>query len=654
MASYVTPKKNTAFITYVSLVSQADTRLVKSNATLATGDFKVSIDGGALANLATLPTVTPASGPMVKISLGTAEMNGDNITVVCSDASGAEWCDLVLNIQTSARQVDDLAFPATSGRSMVVDASGLVDANAVKVGPTGAGTAQTARDIGASVLLSSGAGAGQLDFTSGVVKANATQFASQTITAAAGVTLPTSVASPTNITAGTLTTVTNLTNAPTAGDFTSTMKTSLNAATPVASLSAADSPVVQSGTAQAGAGSAITLAAGASATDDLYKGALVKLTSGTGVGQTRVILSYVGATKVATLSRAWATNPDNTSVYSVLASDRPKIDSSLRTTDVSSGVVATNNDKTGYALTTAYDLAKTAAQTGDIMKVSNGTGSNQVALTSGAVILTPAYDRAKTAAQPTDIPDALTIAFRVWDEVLTTHTIAASAGVVLATLTGVPKDVWDYALTTQAPPSAGGYILDIDSLENSITPTNIAFAVWSQTDFLLDAPDTTGRLVFDNLAQAKTAINDVQSRLPSALISGHMDASVENYGSGKTPLQPTVAGRTLDVTAGGAAGVDWGNVENQTTAVALTSSTVGLAVTVGTGAADVILDRANGVETGFTLRQSGRLMLSALAGKLSGGATTTVVIRDVNDTKDRITATVDANGNRTATTYDLT
>jgi len=59
---------------------------------------------------------------------------------------------------------------------MVVDASGLVDANTVKIGPTGAGTAQTARDVGLSVLLSAGTGTGQLDFTSGVVKANATQI----------------------------------------------------------------------------------------------------------------------------------------------------------------------------------------------------------------------------------------------------------------------------------------------------------------------------------------------------------------------------------------------------------------------------------------------------------------------------------------------
>ncbi len=44
----------------------------------------------------------------------------------------------------------------TSGRTIVVDAAGLADANTVKLGPTGAGTAQTARDLGASVIVASG------------------------------------------------------------------------------------------------------------------------------------------------------------------------------------------------------------------------------------------------------------------------------------------------------------------------------------------------------------------------------------------------------------------------------------------------------------------------------------------------------------------
>lgn len=147
MATYVPAKRATAWIGYIALVSQADTKLLKSNPTIAAGDFKVSKDGGALANLTTLPAVTPASSVMVKIDLSATEMTADNVTVVCIDAAGAEWCDLAFNLQTAARQIDDLAYPATSGRSMVVDAAGLVDANAVKVGPTGSGTAQTAGDI---------------------------------------------------------------------------------------------------------------------------------------------------------------------------------------------------------------------------------------------------------------------------------------------------------------------------------------------------------------------------------------------------------------------------------------------------------------------------------------------------------------------------
>ena len=40
-------------------------------------------------------------------------------------------------------------------------------------------------------------------------------------------------------------------------------------------------------------------------------------------------------------------------------------------------------------------------------------------------------------------------------------------------------------------------------------------------------------------------------------------------------------------------------------------------------------------------------MVRALAGKTSGGGTTTVKFRDLADTKDSVVATVDGNGNRT-------
>ncbi len=82
------------------------------------------------------------------------------------------------------------------------------------------------------------------------------------------------------------------------------------------------------------------------------------------------------------------------------------------------------------------------------------------------------------------------------------------------------------------------------------------------------------------------------------------------------------------------------------------------ATSTGTFVAPTALENATAVmdavvETGFSLKQSTRLMLAALAGKLSGAPGAAVTIRDVNDSKNRIVATVDANGNRTAVTKDV-
>lgn len=72
------------------------------------------------------------------------------------------------------------------------------------------------------------------------------------------------------------------------------------------------------GTAQAGAAGSITLAAsGPSAVNDVYNGAIITITGGTGNGQVRVISDYVGSTKVASVTPNWTTPPDNTSTYSV-------------------------------------------------------------------------------------------------------------------------------------------------------------------------------------------------------------------------------------------------------------------------------------------------------------------------------------------------
>lgn len=58
------------------------------------------------------------------------------------------------------------------------------------------------------------------------------------------------------------------------------------------------------------------------------------------------------------------------------------------------------------------------------------------------------------------------------------------------------------------------------------------------------------------------------------------------------------------------------------------------------------------VEGSLSVREALRIVLAALAGKLSGAPAGPIVVRDTDDTKDRITATVDVDGNRTAVTLD--
>jgi len=61
---------------------------------------------------------------------------------------------------------------------------------------------------------------------------------------------------------------------------------------------------------------------------------------------------------------------------------------------------------------------------------------------------------------------------------------------------------------------------------------------------------------------------------------------------------------------------------------------------------------AHVAEGSLTFEEMQRIGFAMLAGKSSGGCTDTASFRDVDDTKDRIVATITAKGNRTAVTLD--
>jgi hypothetical protein len=105
-----------------------------------------------------------------------------NIVTTAADPTDAVRLGLTALPNAAAEAAGGLYTRGTGAGQINQPANGQVDANAVKLG----GTTQTGRDIGASVLLSSGSGAGQLDFTSGVVKSNLSQILGTALTETAG------------------------------------------------------------------------------------------------------------------------------------------------------------------------------------------------------------------------------------------------------------------------------------------------------------------------------------------------------------------------------------------------------------------------------------------------------------------------------------
>jgi hypothetical protein len=100
-APYNPPTRGEDFVTYIALKSFANPDRFQVNPTIAAGDFKVSKDGGAFANLNTLPSVEPAGGRLVKITLSATEMTADNVSVQCVDQTEPpEWTERIITVVT--------------------------------------------------------------------------------------------------------------------------------------------------------------------------------------------------------------------------------------------------------------------------------------------------------------------------------------------------------------------------------------------------------------------------------------------------------------------------------------------------------------------------------------------------------------------------
>ena len=198
--------------------------------------------------------------------------------------------------------------------------------------------------------------------------------------------------------------------------------------------------------------------------------------------------------------------------------------------------------------------------------------------------------------------------------------------------TPIPANTTQVAGSSVA--SVADFRADVSGLPSAGT---IADAVWDEALSGHTNAGSAGKALADVETDATAILTDTGTTLP-AQISGLNDPTAAAVATAvRSELTTELARIDADVSSRAATGA---------------------AMTLTTGERDAVaaalLDLANGVETGITTRQALRATLAALAGKVSGMDTNAPVFRAGDDSKDRITATTDANGNRSAVTLNLT
>ncbi len=452
--------------------------------------------------------------------------------------------------------------------------------------------------------------------------------------------------------------------------------------------------LVTTGTAQSGAAGSITLASGAPSFD--LSGFIVKTTGGTGGAggsgsrdnQARVITAYDTTTKAATVSPSWETTPDATTTYEILASEsgpvniasladfKTQVDTALADIHLDHLIAVADP---GSVVANSSFLAKLVSKsaTPAFTSYNNQTDSleAQADLTGSTFTAIP-WNAAWDAEVQSEVQDALVV--NGLDKIVSasgTSDSGTTTTMVDAARTESNSDYWKGSIIVFTSGTIAGQariITDFNATTDTITfaPATTA-AVSTQTYVILPHISVWEDTTAEHLSSGSTgnALNAAGSAgdpwstvLPGAygastagkLIGDNINATVSSRAS-QTSVD-TIDDFVDTEVAAILAAVD-------TEVAAIKAKTDNLPATPASSSdvptananADALLDRTSAIETGVTLRGALRIIAAACAGKASGLATTTAVYRNaVADSKARITATVDEDGNRTAVTTDLT
>lgn len=276
------------------------------------------------------------------------------------------------------------------------------------------------------------------------------------------------------------------------------------------------------------------------------------------------------------------------------------------------------------------------------------------------------------------------IADAVWDEAIAGHLGAGSTGLALNGA-GAAGDPWGTALPGAYGAGTAGKILG-DNIDAAISsrmatytqPTGFLTAIFptdpADQSLIIAATNTiladTNAILLDTAeigaaGAGLTALGDlrianldttVSSRLAGTSYAAPLDAAGTRAAVGLATANldtqfGAVATQSLLATVAGYIDTEVAAIKAKTDNLPASPAATGAQMALTAAAVDAVLDEI--VEGTTTFRELLRGFASALVGKASGLGTTTAVFRDIGDTKDRITATVDADGNRTAVTTDL-
>ncbi len=507
--------------------------------------------------------------------------------------------------------------------------------------------------------------------------------------------------------------------------------------------------VVASGTAQSATATTLVLAAASAFADDELNGAVVVITGGTGVGQSRVITDYDSATDTATVD-AWTTTPSGTITYVVFAAAPASATSlpAVNLTQIAGSAVATGTAQLGVnVVSVANDAITAAAMAADVATELQSGLATAATVNSLTAYVSPGISSIYSA-----LPSAPSVASLVWQEALASHGDTGTVGEALAAA-GSAGDPWSTALPGSYGAGTAGLLvgtnlttpissvstdvpavlarvnsivahvspgissiynaLDVEiasikgdtaavlaranSLVAHVSPgissiyggmataaaltivddfldTEIssllgyATAIQAKTAIIPASPAALGdamtlatgaitaAVIAQNAIDADALAADVATELQSGLATGAALSSVTAY---VTPAISSIYSGMATATA--LASVDdfldteissllgySAAIVAKTDVIPSSPAALGDAMALTAAAVDAVLD--DPVEGAFTLRQAMRLVLAATAGKVSGAGTNSITIRDINDTVDRITAEVDASGNRATVT----